>query len=269
MELYSLRAASVIGTEHRDQWRNNQDAYAMISEGLFSFGIVCDGCGSTAHAEVGAKLIATKAKQIAHTLVGAICEREWTPKPELMARSLKTELLYFLRSLKMQLDEESFRETMACTLLGFILFEEEGCLFYRGDGFYAVDGIVYQLSSENNAPDYLIYDVDHPQEDSLIIEPIDKPFSQVMVGTDGFEWWSRRESQLLPDQTREIGSVESFLEEAEFDTSVKMQRFLQRVQTPRIVEGSRRDGLLKDDTTLIIAEKRILSCSSSTSCSST
>lgn len=56
MKQYKLTDASIIGTTHRGMKYNNQDAsYFMYNDNLI-VGIVCDGCGSSAHSEVGAQL---------------------------------------------------------------------------------------------------------------------------------------------------------------------------------------------------------------------
>jgi serine/threonine protein phosphatase PrpC len=47
---------SIIGRNHVLAGKNNQDAYRIVSNEKFIIAVVCDGCGSGKHSEVGAKL---------------------------------------------------------------------------------------------------------------------------------------------------------------------------------------------------------------------
>src|SRR5688500_8156879 len=51
-----IAAASVIGREHRRVDRPCQDAFAIRRAAGATVVVVCDGCGSGAHSELGARL---------------------------------------------------------------------------------------------------------------------------------------------------------------------------------------------------------------------
>ena len=54
--LFELAAGSIRGREHLRLGRNNQDAYAILSNEQYTVAVVCDGCGSGQHSEVGAQI---------------------------------------------------------------------------------------------------------------------------------------------------------------------------------------------------------------------
>src|SRR5579885_3047520 len=55
--MFEITSASVLGRDHVAPGKNNQDAVfaAVNAEGSYA-GVVCDGCGSSPHSEVGAQL---------------------------------------------------------------------------------------------------------------------------------------------------------------------------------------------------------------------
>jgi len=55
---FDIASGSIIGNMHRKMNYNNQDALLLAEGEEYCVGIVCDGCGSRPHSEVGAKLTA-------------------------------------------------------------------------------------------------------------------------------------------------------------------------------------------------------------------
>src|SRR5262245_48370163 len=56
MDTIEIAAASVVGREHRRTDRPCQDAFAVRRSDAGVVAVVCDGCGSGAHSELGARL---------------------------------------------------------------------------------------------------------------------------------------------------------------------------------------------------------------------
>jgi hypothetical protein len=81
--MFSLRAGSVTGRDHELSQRNRQDGWAWkilpLGESEYLIGVVCDGCGSSAHSEVGAKLLAEfLAEYLLATVLGFVVGPEQT-----------------------------------------------------------------------------------------------------------------------------------------------------------------------------------------------
>ncbi|MEM9539522.1 MAG: protein phosphatase 2C domain-containing protein, partial [Cyanobacteria bacterium P01_E01_bin.42] len=66
---YELAMGSVIGRRHIRLGVNNQDALSVLSRDRFTVAVVCDGCGSGRHSEVGAKI---GAKLVVETISKAL-----------------------------------------------------------------------------------------------------------------------------------------------------------------------------------------------------
>src|SRR5439155_16598404 len=62
---FQLAGATVAGRLHHVSGRNNQDAFAWAQSPGGLVAVVCDGCGSAPHSEVGAQL---GARLVAKTL---------------------------------------------------------------------------------------------------------------------------------------------------------------------------------------------------------
>ena len=54
--LFELAAASVVGIDHYKAGRNGHDGFHWELADDLAVAVVCDGCGSGRHSEVGAKL---------------------------------------------------------------------------------------------------------------------------------------------------------------------------------------------------------------------
>ena len=53
---FEIAAGTVSGRDHRQAGKNNHDAYVFSSDASGTVAVVCDGCGSGRHSEVGAKI---------------------------------------------------------------------------------------------------------------------------------------------------------------------------------------------------------------------
>ena len=55
-ETFEIAVGTVIGRDHRVSGKNNQDAFCCLMADHLIVAVVCDGCGSSPHSEVGAKI---------------------------------------------------------------------------------------------------------------------------------------------------------------------------------------------------------------------
>lgn len=136
--VWSVFAASAMGKDHIGLGLPCQDDFAFRIVGDVFIGVVCDGAGSAAHSEIGAKACSQSVvESIANVLLepatGSIdlaCERSTIESAVDNARSL----------LQLLADENTYQfRDLSCTLVGAISSPGGGCFFHIGDGFAAAE----------------------------------------------------------------------------------------------------------------------------------
>lgn len=293
---------SVVGKDHISTGkvlvgRNNQDAYVVritSSPGRLNdvtVGIVCDGCGSGDHSEVGAWICAkTLAVMIANGVKqwpGELTQRDVTHLLERCRRDL-------LATIRLQAG--SFGGSLSWTINHFFLFTVVGvlwtrqvvCIFSIGDGVYCISpspqggGVEYLGEYEyvslgpfpNNSPPYLAYDlVDSSIDPVLLRFKIDyfleaDSVNMVLLGSDGADDLYRAtgafdgKQAMIPGGKHEVGPFEQFWTDNRYFTNqVALSRRLRQMnsevvrvdkQTARKITYPR---LLPDDTTLVVVRR--------------
>src|SRR5262249_45180233 len=142
---------------HALSGKANQDAYAWAVQGDVLVAAVCDGCGSSAHSEVGAWIgVRLCTALLARRLAGGAALDERT-----LWDALREDVLSALRELATAMGGSLARTVTDCflfTVVGLALVGERGCVFAAGDGIAAVDGAVTRLGPfPGNEPPYLAY----------------------------------------------------------------------------------------------------------------
>ncbi len=174
---FRAAAASVPGRDHQRLGRNNQDAFALWEGRSHLCAVVADGCGSSPHSEVGARL---GARLLAQALARRLEPLDAAPLPfdsatrepgdpggvgQLLAEA-REELLAALRPIARALagagDErvfaEAVRDHLLFTLVGALVGPDGAVLFALGDGALALDGVAIPLGPfAGNEPPYLGY----------------------------------------------------------------------------------------------------------------
>ncbi len=202
MSKFEVKAGSVIGQDHTMRQANCQDKYSYTEvevEGqLYQVGVVCDGCSSGGHSEVGAGLLAefmvreTGRQLRAGEIVADV-------PPQLYRRGLA-----FLHNLSCLLlgDTPSpgelalFTEKyLLATVLGFIIGPQKTVIFAAGDGLIILNDRVI-IRDEDNAPRYLAYGLLEPiwltgealsPSNFEIIEADTAAIERLAIWTDGFD----------------------------------------------------------------------------------
>ncbi|OKH13431.1 protein phosphatase 2C domain-containing protein [[Limnothrix rosea] IAM M-220] len=220
MDDFEWAAGSVIGREHQRLHKNNQDAMLVTSTDDFLIGIVADGCGSQSHSEVGAWL----GVNLLAEAIAAHLPEPLTPETfHLLGEKVLTQLPKIA----------NFQQYYLFTLLGFIAIKAEVFIFGCGDGTYAVNDEVKQLSFPKNAPPYLIY----PDTKLELYEQI--KISQIesfCIATDGIDDW---------------------LKEKELNEFWRSEKYFKNPDQVRrcLAIANKKEHLLKDDTTLITVRR--------------
>jgi hypothetical protein len=181
MDTIRIGAAAVTGARHLRAARNGQDAAATwIGAGAAAV-VVCDGCGSGASSEVGARL---GARLFARAL-GARLDRESLEDAFAAARAdvarVLEELLEHMPGDRCEL----VREYFLFTIVAAAVKGSDAAVWALGDGAYALDGDVRVLGPfSDNEPPYLAYD--------LLGSPAAARFERtaaraIVIATDGAE----------------------------------------------------------------------------------
>jgi hypothetical protein len=175
MNTIMATAAAVTGARHLRAARNGQDAAAAWRGNRTAAVVVCDGCGSGASSEAGARLGAALAiRAIAARLAaGAPAGAIWD--------DVRRDLVARMRAL--ELDAGAVRDHLLFTIVAAAVTCEATAVWAIGDGAYDLAGAPHVLGPfADNAPPYLAYDLlDDPRPAHLVV----RPRCSVVVATDG------------------------------------------------------------------------------------
>ncbi|WP_204140982.1 protein phosphatase 2C domain-containing protein [Halomicronema sp. CCY15110] len=263
-----VAAGSVVGRDHRRVGKNNQDAWAWnaLPQGLVA--VVCDGCGSQPHSEVGAQLgAALMVRAVRHQLAQrSLTAVDFWPR-------VQRQVLQRLRSLARQLGDDlaiTVQQHLLFTLLAAVITPDRTVIFGLGDGVYALNGEPQVLGPyPQNAPPYLAYHL-FPA-DALGFEPpplqvhCQQPTDGVktlLLGSDGVVDLIAAAALPLPGKTEPVGDLSQFWQDPYFQNPDRVRRRLTQVnravmqpdwQRQHVV---RQPGWLPDDTTLVCLRPR-------------
>jgi hypothetical protein len=252
---YEIAGGTVAGRSHALAGKPNQDAYAWVQCGEVLVAAVCDGCGSSLHSEVGARIGA----RICSERLAARLERGAALDDPALWVAVRADVLGALRDLAVAMGgilSETVSEHFLFTVVGAALAGDRGCVFAAGDGILAVDGEVTRLGPfPGNEPPYLAYGL--ISRDAPALSPV-RSFvraSSVLIGTDG--------AADLADLADRVGPLHHFWEEDRyFENKDALRRRLalwnREVTRPLWDERrmAREPGLLDDDTTLVVVRRR-------------
>ena len=270
---FEYACGTIVGTEHLRLKKNNQDAYAL-SVGTIRgqpalAAVVCDGCGSQPSSEVGAKLSApllTSAMlHYAHITNLDIYRTLYLAEQDLLSHltqvTRKTEATYPGRS-------KNISEWLLFTVVGFLMTPEKTWIFSLGDGVYCVNDEMVVKEYEGNAPPYLGYRLISPEYKDLHLD-VDICFEtevidSILIGTDGVAQLADLHEAMLPGKDKPVGPLSQFWEEDRYFKNKDMiRRKLLLMNRETVVPDwdnktlKRCLGLLEDDTTMIVARRKV------------
>ncbi len=272
---FQLAAGSVIGREHVVSGKNNQDAARSLITENATIAVVCDGCGSRPHSEVGAKVvaqltIATIADQISLVSLG-----DW----DALRQQLLTSLRVVVATLGGDL-EETVRDYFLCTIVGAVLTPTDTSLFSLGDGVILLNGNQTDLGTHaNNAPPYLAYGILEEldaQDGNAAMAKKWAAISQfrchhhiptaevesILIGSDGVADLIQVADRPLPGKPELVGEVSQFWQDDRYFKNPDMVRrrlsLINREVTlldQQTQQLTKHPGLLPDDTTLVVIRR--------------
>jgi len=269
---FAITGGSIPGTDHTlpgsPGWKNNQDAFHLVSTDTMTLGIISDGCGEGTSSEVGSKLcvrilgsLVTKLlPKYIQTLSGSF---EKDKEPYFFTR-IREDLISELRVLANQMGD-SLTDTVinyfSFTIVGILITDEWVFTFSIGDGFIQVNNIKKSLGPfPNNEPPYigsaLIGDVFPFCVDRYRTVDIE----QVLIASDGIDHLIEAVGTKNPNGRWELENPDSFLTDPLFlkkGDAIRGRLAIYNTEHAVCENGSMfiKKGKLKDDITIVIVKR--------------
>ncbi|MGA7935357.1 MAG: protein phosphatase 2C domain-containing protein [Kovacikia sp.] len=272
-DLFEIAAGSVIGRAHLRAGRNNQDAYCLKSSAFGTVAVVCDGCSSGAHSEVGAKLGARMLTEVIHAQIAGYPS---TLHTEAFWEQIRQNVLLQLSKLVPALGDDpisTVRDYLLFTIVGSVMTPLETVLFGIGDGILALNNEISQLPDfPNNAPPYLAYELIPTAVKELTGKDLKiqihncvptRLVQSILLGTDGTQDAIAAANQPLPGKSELVGAISQFWEDDRYfkNPDCIRRRLAQMNHTIAKPDWETRwirqeGGLLPDDTTMAVIRRK-------------
>ena len=273
--LFEVASGSIAGKNHRSIGKNNQDAYFSVCSEKATIAVVCDGCGSGKHSEVGAKIgarlvVKTIAKQIRSEIDSqdGLASEFW----ERLKLDLLAEMQQVLQMLggsdggDLDALQQIVNDYLLFTIVGVLITPTEAIAFSIGDGLTIMNGKIRQIGPfPDNAPPYLAYGLYRPDlihfhiHDRIHTDAVES----VLIGTDGAVDLISVAGMNLPGKQETVGQISQFWQaDRYFSNPEAIHRRLSLInrevtrldwQTQRLAKDR---GLLPDDTTLVVVRRK-------------
>jgi hypothetical protein len=262
-----IAAGSVTGRAHARAGRCNQDAFAWASAEDVTVAVVCDGCSSGVHSEVGAQL---GARLVVGALLRHLARGAEPPCGfEALLELVRLDVLAQLRLLAGAMGG-SFSRTIAdyflFTVLGAAVGRERAWVFGLGDGLAVINGERLELGPyPGNQPPYLAYALLDGDAHGLGVQTLREVASgervALLLGTDGALDLEAAAQRRVPGREELVGPLSSFWTSERYfrnpDAVRRRLAVLNRDVARAVASGEREweAGLLPDDTTLVILRR--------------
>lgn len=274
-ELFEIAGGTIIGREHKQTDKNNQDAFRWIMTGDFLAAVVCDGCSGGIHSEVGAHLAVRFITAEIRRLFGRLGNDPFRLLKR-VRKNLLAQLLVLANTLGPSLSQ-IVDDHLLFTVVGALITHTITCIFSIGDGVAVLNGYPQRLGPfPDNKPPYLAYDITGSQltqDDPELLEfayPVIADTASVrslVIGTDGVLDLMNAALKPIPGKAQPVGPISQFWDEDKYFANPDMIRrrlclanrdavkYL-RDEKNNIVDVKKENGLLPDDTSLIVIRRR-------------
>jgi serine/threonine protein phosphatase PrpC len=276
---FEIAGGSVLGKNHLQVGKNNQDAYDWLVEEDLIIALVADGCGSKKSSEVGAKIgvkLITEAlkKNILDVQICLLDNNDL--KLELIFKKIQQDVLAQIRILANNMGGnfyDTVLEYFLFTIVGVIIIKEKTVIFSFGDGMIFLNGNKLKIGPfENNAPPYLAYGLfdqtliqinPNLLKFQVITTILTNNINSLIIGTDGLEDFCKNAEKKLPGKEEKVGLINQFWQEDQYFKNPDMIRRRLFVINKDVIKTDRQNislikefGLLPDDTTLIVLRRK-------------
>lgn len=268
MNQFEIAMGTVAGRDHFRASRNNQDAFRCLVTEDTIVAVVCDGCSSSPHSEVGAKIGASLMVQT----ILRHCRRLWDTS--LTLERTRQDVLAQLRILANSMGESLSRtigEYLLFTVIGAIITPENCTVFSLGDGLFIYNEHLKTIGPfPENEPPYLAYALLEPELTKFSLEQLrfqldlvipSKQLESLLIGTDGVNDLIEVTERNLPGKEEKVGPISQFWQDDPYFQNPDMVRrrltLINREVFRVSEEGTKKQtGLLPDDTTLIVIRRK-------------
>lgn len=281
MKEFECAKGSIIGREHRRINKNNQDAYEVIEKDDYIIATVCDGCSDAQASEVGANIIcrlldAKMAEKIESLTFNLAYALDWNEVIQDFLEDLRKECVEEIVRISSTLNENylvGIKDFFLATIVSVIITREVSFVFSIGDGVIIINGEPYIIGPfPDNQPPYIAYGAVDPDKISVAKElyrfkvvrvmSTDK-LKSILIGSDGVEDICNNEKSNIPGKDELMGPISQFWENDKFfsNSSLLSRRLnLMNADSTKINWEEKRiqreQGLLQDDTTLVVIRRR-------------
>jgi hypothetical protein len=230
--------------------------------------VVCDGCGSGEHSEVGAWITAEIA--VKQTLLNILREQALF-RPETAHMGLDKVRRSVLAQLGVLADmagsslSRAVSTYLLSTILGVILTEEDTLIFGAADGIFFVNGSRNDILKDNQPP-YLAYNLtDSGQKPALDFHYYmrTRDVNSVLLGTDGAVALADAADKKIPGKDERVGPICQFWQQDRyFKNAFAIGHRLNLVNRDSLAvdyeaKAVREEyGPLTDDTTIFVLRRK-------------
>ncbi len=276
MKGFQVAGGRVPGRQHLTSEANTQDGLCFIDGENAIVAVVCDGCSSGLHNEVGALLAAPIVSHcvMQHMHVAAETGALGPQEVELMLDETRRHLLLNIKHMARAMGgkfHHIVNDYFLFTIVGMLVTQSVSAVFWIGDGIYIINGNVVVLKpQEGNQPVYAAYDL---LDSSLVAtkpELLGFQFrcfttegtKSLLIGTDGVSDFIAAENLRMPGKEELVGPVSQFwTDDRYFRNPDSIRRRLalanRSVAAPdwsaRMMR--REAGHLPDDTTIVVVRR--------------
>jgi hypothetical protein len=256
----AIAGATVTGRAHQLAGRNGQDAFGWLRTPAGLVALVCDGCSSGTHSEVGAKV---GCRILLRALAAELGPLGIDPAGLERARQAALAQLARLAE-SLGGGAAGVEEHLLFTVVGAAAGESFTTLFTIGDGLFAIDEDLIQVGPfPGNAPPYLghaLMGAPSPHFDTRASLP-SGGWRTLLLATDGASDLRQHSERRVPGREEPVGPISQFWKDPRYFANPDALRrrlwLLSRDATRTTAAGLVKEpGLLSDDTTLVVLRKR-------------
>ncbi len=270
-----IAGGSIAGTDHiktgQPGFTNNHDSFSWEKNDDVLVSVIADGCGSSKHCEVGAKIASKILSKLIFDQINRLLQSG--DNPQLKSNFWNRIKMSFISKLSVLAESmgdsisEIVNQYFLFTIIGIVIVRGKAYIFSCGDGVYIIDGEIKESGPfPANAPPYIMYNItgsalfdENPSLLDISIKEILEPkqYDNILLGSDGVLDLIKASDKTIPNTNNIVGDISQFWEEDKYvDNSSMITRKLSLFNRESIYNGRLLPGLLKDDTTLVVIKKK-------------
>jgi hypothetical protein len=256
---FEIAGGSVAGHAHLAAGRNNQDAFCWEASAGGLIAVVCDGCGSRPHSEVGAlvgaRLVVRALRRLRRAGLGQAG----------LFDDLRRSVLGGPSDGRRPRSHRTVVDYLLFTIVGLIVTDRCATPFSIGDGLIVVNGEAREIGPfPDNEPPYLAYallprGLDGGRSDRTAFQVHEatpaEALRSVLIGTDGVRDLRDAEGRPIPGRSEPEPEIVGPLSQFWTDDAFFRNRDMVRRRLAVLNRGPRA-GLLADDTTLVAVRRK-------------